>query len=72
MKTINPSTTVLSVATDISSESDVKYLYDEVQKKFGRPADVLLNNAGYLHDDQLVGDGPTGEWLMTIVSSRSI
>ena len=37
---------------DISVESDVKRLYDFVQKEFGT-LDVLINNAGYGYFDML-------------------
>ena len=48
---------MLAVPTDITIESDVQNLYAQVQKTFGRHADVLLNNAGYLDD----GKGKIGE-----------
>ncbi|KAB8292075.1 hypothetical protein EYC80_007821 [Monilinia laxa] len=51
----NPSTKFLSVKVDIVNEDDVKNLFQVVQKEFGRPADVLLNNAG------LMGEGFIGE-----------
>ncbi len=35
----------LCVQTDVSSEADVKRLFDTVEKKFGR-IDILVNNAG--------------------------
>jgi NADP-dependent 3-hydroxy acid dehydrogenase YdfG len=68
IKSINPQTTVLSVKTDIVSESDVSNLYTQVQKRFGRHADVLLNNAGYLQDEQLIGETPVEDWWKGIVS----
>ena len=68
LKEINPSSKILAVKVDITSEEDVKNLFDSVQKTFGRPADVLLNNAGYLKDDQLIGETAPNEWWTTIVS----
>jgi len=59
---INPDTKILAVKTDIVSEDSVKDLYAEVQKTFGRPADVVLNNAGYLKDEENIGDTPPSEW----------
>ncbi|KAL5314234.1 hypothetical protein ACEPPN_018659 [Leptodophora sp. 'Broadleaf-Isolate-01'] len=43
---IDPSAKIISVSVDIAKESDVQNLYVEVEKIFGRPADVLINNAG--------------------------
>lgn len=42
----DPSATVLSVTVDISKEPDVQNLYTKIQQVFGRPADILINNAG--------------------------
>lgn len=41
-----PTAQVLSVIVDVKKELDVRNLYDQIAKKFGRTADVLLNNAG--------------------------
>ncbi|KAH7304843.1 hypothetical protein BKA65DRAFT_204865 [Rhexocercosporidium sp. MPI-PUGE-AT-0058] len=41
-----PSAKIISVSVDICSESDVQSLYLEIETVFGRPADVLINNAG--------------------------
>ena len=43
---------LVSFNSDISVESDVKRLYDFVQKEFGT-LDVLINNAGYGYFDML-------------------
>ena len=72
IKVVNASSKVLTVQTDISSEKDVIGLFAAVQKEFGRPADVLLNNAGYLQDDQLVGETPVGDWWKSFVSFLSL
>lgn len=68
LKSISPSSKILSVKADITSEEQVKELYASVQKTFGRPADVLLNNAGYLRDDQLIGETAPNEWWTGLVS----
>jgi len=62
IKAINPNVKVLAIKTDITSEEDAKNLFASVQKTFGRPADVLLNNAGYLRDEQLIGETAPNEW----------
>jgi len=56
------------VKADITSEEQVKNLFASVQKTFGRPADVLLNNAGYLKDDQKIGETAPNDWWTGIVS----
>ncbi|KAH6710635.1 hypothetical protein BKA61DRAFT_489056 [Leptodontidium sp. MPI-SDFR-AT-0119] len=61
LRVINPSTTVLAIKTDIVNESDVKNLFVEIQQTFGRAADVLLNNAGYLEDSS-IADTPVDTW----------
>jgi NADP-dependent 3-hydroxy acid dehydrogenase YdfG len=68
---ISPSSKVLAVKVDITSEEQVKNLFASVQTTFGRPADVLINNAGYLKDDQLIGETAPNEWWTGIVSSNS-
>jgi hypothetical protein len=68
LRAICPETTVLPVKADISSVEEVDNLYKKIQQTFGRPADVLLNNAGYLRDDELIGETPVEEWWKGIVS----
>jgi NAD(P)-dependent dehydrogenase (short-subunit alcohol dehydrogenase family) len=65
LKTIDSSVQVLTSQTDISSEEQVKALYASVQSTFGRPADVLLNNAGVL-DDALIADQTVERWWKTM------
>jgi NADP-dependent 3-hydroxy acid dehydrogenase YdfG len=71
IKAINPNVKVLAVKTDITSEEDAKNLFASVQKTFGRHADVLLNNAGYLKDEQLIGETAPNDWWTGIVSPIS-
>jgi NAD(P)-dependent dehydrogenase (short-subunit alcohol dehydrogenase family) len=68
LRAISPGTTVLPVKADISSVEEVDNLYKKIQQTFGRPADVLLNNAGYLRDDEFIGETPVEEWWKGIVS----
>jgi NAD(P)-dependent dehydrogenase (short-subunit alcohol dehydrogenase family) len=65
---MNSKVQVLTVKADIAVEKDVENLYAEVQKAFGRHADVLLNNAGYLDDDNLIGEQKVDEWWTGFVS----
>ncbi|KAF2731761.1 short chain dehydrogenase-like protein [Polyplosphaeria fusca] len=41
-------TRILAVPTDITKVNDTDNLFDQVKKTFGRPADVVLSNAGYV------------------------
>jgi NAD(P)-dependent dehydrogenase (short-subunit alcohol dehydrogenase family) len=71
LKTISPASKVLAVKVDITSEEEVKKLFSSVQETFGRPADILINNAGYLKDDQTIGETSPNEWWTGIVSATS-
>jgi NAD(P)-dependent dehydrogenase (short-subunit alcohol dehydrogenase family) len=68
IKSISPDTKVLPVKADILSEEDVKNLYAVAKKTFGRPVDVVVNNASYLQDEQLIGETPASEWWKVLVS----
>jgi NAD(P)-dependent dehydrogenase (short-subunit alcohol dehydrogenase family) len=68
LQPLSPETKFVSVKLDISVEEDVKNLYATVQKEFGRPADVVLNNAGYLDDGPLVGEAEPVTWWKGFVS----
>lgn len=57
-----PATKILAIPGDITSEADVKNLYGSIQRTFGRPADFLMNNAGYLEDGNLIGETPADAW----------
>ncbi|KAF4628853.1 hypothetical protein G7Y89_g9295 [Cudoniella acicularis] len=62
LRAINPNTKVLPIKANIVSVEDAKNLFATVQKTFGRPADVLLNNAGVVADDELIGETPIEQW----------
>jgi len=63
LKLINPGLTVLTVPTDVTNEKDVQNLYVQVQQKFGRHADVLLNVAGYMEDAKIIGEQDVDTWF---------
>jgi NAD(P)-dependent dehydrogenase (short-subunit alcohol dehydrogenase family) len=60
-----PATKILAIPGDITSNEDVKNLFASVQKTFGRAADFLLNNAGFLEDNKLIGETPADVWWKT-------
>jgi NADP-dependent 3-hydroxy acid dehydrogenase YdfG len=69
IKAISATTTVLAVSADITIESDVENVYAQVQKAFGRQADVLLNNAGFLDDGKgSIGAQSVEDWWKVMVS----
>ncbi|KAJ8061976.1 hypothetical protein OCU04_009759 [Sclerotinia nivalis] len=66
LQPLSPETKFLAVKVDIANEDDVKNLYTVVQKEFGRHADVLLNNAGYVEDKQFIGETEPSRWWKTL------
>jgi NAD(P)-dependent dehydrogenase (short-subunit alcohol dehydrogenase family) len=62
LKTSYPATKILAVQADITSTSEVASLFAKIQETFGRPADFLLNNAGYLDDGKLIGETSADDW----------
>ena len=72
IQSINNEVKLLLVPTDISGEKDVENLFSEVQKSFGRAADVLVNNAGFLEEQKLVGEADVNEWWKGMVGSAGI
>ncbi|KAF7857974.1 hypothetical protein EAF04_009331 [Stromatinia cepivora] len=65
LQPVSPETKFLAVKVDIANEEDVKNLYKTVQEEFGRHADVLLNNAGYVQDTPLIGEMEPSTWWKT-------
>lgn len=53
---------------DITNESQVQNLYAEIQKVFGRSADVLVNNAGSGAEPHLVGQLPVDQFKNVVDS----
>lgn len=60
---------VLVQKADVSSETDVKTLYEKVKAKFGK-ADALVNSAGTMGGG-LVGEGEPSAWWQDFVSPYS-
>ncbi|KAG9230055.1 hypothetical protein BJ875DRAFT_473237 [Amylocarpus encephaloides] len=66
IKAINKDTTVLLVQGDISVEKDVIDLFAKVQKEFGKPAEVLINNAAVLDDGKSFAEHSVDSWWRTM------
>ncbi|KAB5525529.1 hypothetical protein GE09DRAFT_1151660 [Coniochaeta sp. 2T2.1] len=61
LKAIAPEVTVLPVATDVSSPSDVEALFSAAANRFGR-VDVVVHAAGVLGPVVSIADAPVDEW----------
>ncbi|KAH8816904.1 hypothetical protein F5884DRAFT_818812 [Xylogone sp. PMI_703] len=62
----DPSARVISVPVDINNEAQVKNLYNQIQKAFGRPADTLINNAGFNNVAAPMGQIPWDEFATVV------
>ncbi|ORY59302.1 uncharacterized protein BCR38DRAFT_351965 [Pseudomassariella vexata] len=62
IKAANPKVEVVIAPTDITNGDAVKEMFGKVNSAFGRPADVMLNVAGYSAENEMVGDTGVEEW----------
>jgi NAD(P)-dependent dehydrogenase (short-subunit alcohol dehydrogenase family) len=72
LKAINGAVNVLIVKTDVTFEADVANLFEKVQSVFGRPADVVLSNAGALSEALLIGKTKSADWWKSFVRHLSV
>lgn len=63
-------TRIVAVPTDVTSESSVNNLYSQVNKIFGRPADVVVANAGKVTAFQPAAEETIATWWSVFVSLR--
>lgn len=68
LERMNPDRTVLSVPTDVASQSDVKNLFDITLRHFGR-IDVVVHSAGILGHVTKIGDSVVEDWWKAFVRS---
>ncbi|KAK4067291.1 uncharacterized protein Triagg1_7734 [Trichoderma aggressivum f. europaeum] len=61
LKTADSTTQFLPIATDVSSETDVRNLFQRAIQAFGK-IDVVVHCAGVLGPLELIGDAPVDEW----------
>lgn len=59
-------TQFLPIATDVSSETDVRNLFQRAIQTFGK-IDVVVHCAGVLGPLELIGDAPVDEWWQSFV-----
>jgi NAD(P)-dependent dehydrogenase (short-subunit alcohol dehydrogenase family) len=54
----------------------VSHLYAKIRERYGRPADVLVNNAAVSYAKNgggpVLHEAPVDEWWLNFVSSRSV
>ena len=65
-------TKVLAVQADLKVERQVEHLFKKVQQAFGRPADVVIANAGWVSDLRPMAEESVSTWWSVYVSCRSI
>lgn len=56
---------VLAVTSDVSSENDVRSLFNQAREQFG-PIDILINNSGIMGPTAAVGDIQLADWERTM------
>lgn len=67
LKITNVDVEVLVVKVDVTVETDVANLFNKIQDVFGRPADVVLSNAGSLSDALPIGSTNPLHWWKSLV-----
>ena len=68
IKKISRGTKVLAIKTDLTVEKDVDNLFHQVNKTFGRPADVVLANAGLVSEIKPMVEEDVNTWWSIYVS----
>ncbi len=64
---VDTDTVLRPLLNGLSVEKDVICLYQAIHDTFGRSADVLINNAAYAKDGQLIGDESLDSWWKVLV-----
>jgi NAD(P)-dependent dehydrogenase (short-subunit alcohol dehydrogenase family) len=69
LESFNKGTTkILGIPTDITIEHDVENLFQQVNKAFGRPADVVIANAAVAIDLAPIAETKASAWWNVFVS----
>ena len=69
LRKISQGTKILTVKTDLTVDADVENVFKQIQKTFGRPADVVLANAGGVANLASAGEEPVDRWWKVFVRS---
>ncbi|KAK3646834.1 hypothetical protein LTR56_008321 [Elasticomyces elasticus] len=62
LEALGKGTKILAIPADSTIEKDMLHVYSTVNKTFGRPADVVLANAGALSAIKPLGEEEASEW----------
>ena len=62
-------TKILPVPADTTVEDDMKHVYEQINKTFGRTADVVMANAAAVSGIKPLGDEAVSEWWKVYVST---
>lgn len=62
------STKVIGVKTDVKIEQDTNNLFEQVKTTFGRPADVVYANAGWVSELKPSAEESVKTWWSVYVS----
>lgn len=65
-------TKVLAVPTDLLVEHEVQDLFAQVNKTFGRPADVVIANAGWVTPLKPLADEAVSTWWSVYVGPNAL
>lgn len=63
------STKVISVKTDVKIDADTDNLFEQVKTAFGRPADVVYANAGWVSELKPSAEESVKTWWSVYVSA---
>lgn len=72
LKALGKGTKILTVKTDLTVSSDVQNLFTQTVKTFGRPADLVLANAGVVREMLPVGEEKVDDWWSVWVLSWKV
>ena len=64
-------TKVLTIAADMTVETNMEHVFAEIKNNFGRPADVVVANAATVSKIQKLVDQDASEWWRVIVRRRN-
>jgi NADP-dependent 3-hydroxy acid dehydrogenase YdfG len=62
-------TKVIGIRTDVKSDADADNLFEQVKKTFGRAADVVYANAGWVSDLKPSAEESVKTWWSVYVSA---